>query len=738
MYSLKPGPILRTSRRIQRSRLQPLAAVVHSFATVSESLPRLANPPYRDTLPSSPATSSKVTLDQFPVGEKGILIDDDPITSFGATDQDLINAILLNGGPSSGSPLSLQWASTIDPAFAFLCLRRRSSYFPFLQIVSPHLKRLHEQFRPALVFQLLATDLLLWNPDHRGFRELLELEALGNGHLRSSHIVSIFNLVRAALNTGTLPPLSRKASMHVLRSLIAEGEIEMIPDAWRGLFAISAWEPEAAWALFSIVLHLVRHDAVDTALPLVQLLVERGLISESAFKKSNPRHPKAKVLLVQSIVLRSCLEFKLYLRSQRIAEDLVDTMESSELSTSATELLLETCRATIAAKKTEEIAWAGGFMQRLAELNGFPSLPASLFDAYIDSVSDTEAVRFFKSLPEAKRPTPSPRSILSLASGQRTRANLLELMQYVNRIPPANFLAQRAAFLRCLADAGLPRLVRTCYHTWASSFTLDADLMLSLVRCLASTSRPVLSDKVHPASSQQREAARNELAKSASSIIGDFKRVASSSLEDQLALARAYLLAKDTESAQRILSRLDASNSRLIQLIDELALTDTPAAVQIMRLSAELDRPLGSVAAMISRACNTGHWEILSGCRLSDIPKDERPEFSVLQSIRQGKVDKALRDLKRSRDISPTTYDALIARSGLAEKWMVSSKTWEMAIDAHPEHPEVFAVQGYALLNKLRSLLGGEDRKSDRDVCRGSRGGAERVVALRRKASEGP
>ncbi|CAD6583894.1 MAG: hypothetical protein TREMPRED_003673 [Tremellales sp. Tagirdzhanova-0007] len=689
-----------------------MSTLVRSLSTVTESLPNLANPPFRDTLPSDFATSSKVTLDHFPVGEKGILIDDDPITSFAATDQDLMNAILIDGAVSD-SPFSPQWTATIDPAFAFLCLRGRSSYLPFLRNVWPYLERLRQVLQPAMVFHLLVTDLLLWNPDPGGLRQLLELEANGNGLLRSGHIASVFSHIRTDIATDKSPPLSRESSEYLAVALMEEDEIDMLPDAWRNLFATTtSWEAESAWKLFQIILHLVQRDGVDDALRLVQVLVAGGLIPEAAFKKSNPRHPKAKALLVQSVILRCCLDFKIYDRAQSVAEEMAGTMEESEVSSLVSNLLLETCRATIAAYKTEEISWAGSFLRRLACIDGFPLIPASLVDAFIEVVYPPEAVNFFSSIPESKRPTISPHSILRLASGKRERTNLLGLMPFVNRLPSANFLAQRPGFLMCLAHARLARLARSLYHTWAGSFKFDADLMLELVRCFVSAEAPGVKVDGRPLSPRRQKAYLNDLAQSTHKIITDFNRLANPSLENRFALAQAKLLAGDPDSAQLILSKVDVSDPALPLLIDTLACTDMFLAAKIIRLSATAGNPLGSTADVVSRACASGRWSSLRGVKLSSLPADERREVSILRRICVRKFDSVLSELSGGSTVSATTLIALVTRSMGIGKTAVAMEAWNMAVMAYPSQPDIFLPLGYTLLRKLREL-NGEDMLED-------------------------
>ena len=708
-----------TSRWLPISQSSHISKVVRASSTVTESLPRLANPPYRDTLPSDIATSSKVTLDHFPVGEKGILIDDDPITSFAATDQDLINAILIQGAASE-SPFSPLWTATIDPAFAFLCLRRRPSYLPFLRNVWPYLERLHQEFQPAMVFQLLVTDLLLLNPDPDGLRRLLELEAKGHGLLRSSHIASVFSHIRIAMATDKLPPLSRESSEYLSAALMEEGEVDMLPDAWRSLFAtITSWDPESAWRSFQIVLYLVKRDAVDDALRLVQILVARGLIPEAAFQRSNPRHPRAKALLVQSVILRCCLDFKIYVHAQSVAEDLAGTMEESEVSTSVSDLLLETCRATIAAYKTEEISWAGSFLRRLACIEGFPSIPASLVDAYIEVAYPSDAVNFFSSLPESTRPIISPHSILRLATGKRERTNLLDLMPFVNRLPSASFLAQRQGFLKCLAHARLARLVRSLYHAWAPSFKLDADLMLALVRCLSSAKAPDVNADGRPLSPRRQKAYFNDLAQSTNTIITDFGRLAIPSLENRFALAQAKLLAGDPDSAQLILANIDVSDPALPLLINTLASSDMFTAAKMINLSVNAGNPLGSTAHVVSRACADGRWSSLRGVKLSSLPEDERREVSILRRICVRKFDSVMSELSKGTTVSQATSVALITRCMGMEKWAVAVQAWKMAVAVYPSQPEIFLPLGFTLLRKMRELNGEDEGEDPFDLMEG-------------------
>ena len=417
------------------------------------------------------------------------------------------------------------------------------------------------------------------------------------------------------------------------------------------------------------------------------------------------------------MVLRCCLGLKLYGHAQKIADELLGTMERSWTTTSTSELLLETCRVAIAGRRHQQVIWAGSTLKRLTMIEDFPPLPSSVLNLYIDQIHDSAALDFYTSIPKPKRPCPSPRNILRLAAAaQRSKPILLELLHDINRIPPDDFIAQRPGFLRCLADAGLVPVVQGLYAAWADSFILNADLMSSIVRCFVS--RQDKRSVMKPAGPRSRKGIIIEngpIASAVHKVLRDFQAIAITSA-DHLALARAHLMVNDPTSARRALSALDSSDPHIPKLFGDLAMTDPVAAFDITGLAAAAQLPIGMTAAIVSQTCAKGRWDVLQAAtKRAMSPSDER-EISILRLIRAGTVHSALQEVQDARndkiEVSAQTYRLLLSRAVVGRHWAMALGVFEMVSEEGEEDVAMFAKHGSVLLS-IRSENVDPDDDSD-------------------------
>lgn len=391
-------------------------------------------------VPSPLATSSKFTLDhplhaplpytlpRIPPSDRS-----DPalpaLLSY-ASDDELVNSLhSASTKTASMNPfsLSVDWTSTIDPALAYLSLRSRSSFTPFLtdRSMARNVKDTYEALRPSGLHQRLVSDLLLRNPDPRTLATILELDALSIklnsfDNLRSSLVVSIYDHLPDRWRDG----LSRTTHLRVARAMINQGETDSVPAVFHNLYASTHWEPEGVWVLLSLISHLSRHQAVEEALPLLQHLLRHNRLPQAALPKTgrgDSTHPHAPAITVISILIRTTLSYGLYGRSRLLATDLISLLVNTPHHEPAWDLLLELCRTSLVGGTKDEKDFVNTTLSAMSRFPQSPILPKATINDFVASNKPRRAAGFYFSLDEAKRPDLTAGNVLRLASLREPR-----------------------------------------------------------------------------------------------------------------------------------------------------------------------------------------------------------------------------------------------------------------------------------------------------------------------------
>ncbi|ORY35503.1 hypothetical protein BCR39DRAFT_510130 [Naematelia encephala] len=638
------------------------------FATALSTLPndlwRLAPLP---TLPSSLATSSRITLDIFP---------DDPIASTlqYASDAELVNAILAKERMGS-------WTASIDPATAFLCLRTRPTFPQFTQRVS-HVEQAYKTLRSSGLHQLLVSDLLLRNPDPQLLRDVLELDTKSTSPLRPSLVVSIYSQLHPLIQSGHAAPLSHAASMLVYRALVAEQDTELVPHLWQSIFDTSR-NIERTWDMFEPILQLTQRGDADTALKFIRQMVEHDLIPEEAIDSLRPSESEDRALLVQSIVLRCCLHYKMFYRARQVSEILFETMEHLTISPPTYQLLLESCRVALAGGLLEEIKWVGEMLPCLAKHG---PLPAYIFDAYISEAPWRDRLQVYAAIPHEDRAPPSPINIIRLAARCRDKAVLQQLLRDTDRHAPSAFVAQTSRFLGLLAKSNLLDQTRGFVDSWDPATPLSSQAMLDIIAALVVSDRSISPDATI-------------LAKR---IIATF---AARQLEqpEGLALAQAYLLINDRQLAQSVIDHLDFHDPMLRLAYQRLVYNDLGMAFTILDMSGSIPAPPIDV---IAYSCVNSRWAFLTHVKLSELPENNRHDIVVLKNLRRGKIDIALRHaLALDSSLSDGTWAVFLVVAARWGRWPALLQAWEVA----PKTDSVVRAGHFALTRIRQGARGTEE-----------------------------
>lgn len=386
-------------------------------------------------VPSPLATSSKFTLDhplhaplpytlpRIPPSDRS-----DPalpsLLSY-ASDDELVNSLRPPSSsrttPVSPNPfnLAINWTSTIDPALAYLSLRSRPAFTPFLNDRSTgrNVKDIYEALRPSGLHQRLVSDLLLRNPDPRTLTTILELDALSIksnsfDNLRSSLVVSIYDHLPDRWRDG----LSRATHMRVAKAMINQGETDSVPAVFHNLYASTHWEPEGTWVLLNLIIHLTRHQAVEEALPLLQHLIRHNRLPQAALVgEGDPSHPLAPAITVISIVIRTALSYRYYGRARTLAADLLSLLVNSTHHEPAWDLLLELCRTSLVGGTRGEMEFVNTTLTTMSTIPGSPVLPKTTVNDYVAATKSRQAAGFYFALDEKKRPVLTSGNVCHLA-----------------------------------------------------------------------------------------------------------------------------------------------------------------------------------------------------------------------------------------------------------------------------------------------------------------------------------
>ena len=392
-------------------------------------------------VPSPLATSSKYTLDhplhaplpytlpRIPPSDRS-----DPalpaLLSY-ASDDELVNSLHSTSARSAAlNPfnLAVNWTSTIDPALAYLSLRARPAFTPFLTDKSTgrNVKDIYEALKPSGLHQRLVSDLLLRNPDPRTLTTILELDALSVksnsfDNLRSSLVVAIYEHLPDRWRDG----LSRTTHMRVAKAMINQGETESVPSVFYSLYASTHWEPDGVWVLLNLIVHLTRHQAVEEALPLLQHLLRHNRLPQSALVgKGDPSHPLAPSITVISIVIRTALSYGYYGRARTLSADLLPLLVNSTHHEPAWDLLLELCRTSLVGGTRRspqlgatkvEMEFVNTTLSAMSTIPNSPILPKGTVNDFVAASKSRQGAGFYFGLDEIKRPGLTAGNIWHLA-----------------------------------------------------------------------------------------------------------------------------------------------------------------------------------------------------------------------------------------------------------------------------------------------------------------------------------
>jgi len=408
------------------------------------------------------ATSSKITLDHplhaplpftlphVPPSERS-----DPalpILLNYASDDELVNSLHSSSTDSASSNpfnLSINWTSTIDPALAYLTLRSRPAFTPFLsdRDLSRNIEQIYGALRPSGLHQRLVSDLLLRNPDPALLAKIIDMDANGLkarsfDNLRTSLITAIYS----HLPDTQRKQFSRSTNIRISKALVSQGDTAHIGAIFHNLYSSTVWEPEGAWVLLSLILHLTQHQAVEDALPLLQHLIRNQRLPSAALVgRGDPSHPQAPAITVLSIVIRSLLSYRFYGRVRHLSTDLLGLLSQTKYHGPAWELLLEICRVNLVGGTRTEMEFINKTLSSMAKVPGAPTLPKSTVNDYIGSVRHRIGAAFYFSLDEAIRPGLTVGSILRFAHLKEERVMKL-LEKEIGRIPEKEWASCREAF----------------------------------------------------------------------------------------------------------------------------------------------------------------------------------------------------------------------------------------------------------------------------------------------------
>ncbi|RSH81600.1 hypothetical protein EHS25_006222 [Saitozyma podzolica] len=559
-----PRSLLRLAQRRPSPCLcahRTLATTLHHLPTPSPSLP------YFPT-----ASSSKQTLDH-PLFLRPPPSDPISAALLFATDEDLVNALTSSPSSTSGaSELSIatplatgrdDWTSTTDPGLAFLALRSRPTYSPFLQSLRPYLHRLYHRLKASGTHQLLVSDLLLRHPDPRILADLLELDASSPlpDRLRPSLVVSLYtHLLPTISKPRQRRPLSRHANLYVAKVALSKSEIKLLPPLFDSLYPTTEWEPEGAWVLIRLILNTLPSDAAS-AVRMFRRLVADEHIPRDLLGRTNPRHPKFREVLVLSAIIRCCMDWKLYVRAEGIANDLVGVMRDSAPAEGGVDAVLELVRTSIAGKQVDQVTWAGKMIRDLAE-GGIADIDGGLVTAFLETVPDQVAADWYLTLPLSCGP-PSAAQLLCLATFRPLPDLLRRVARDILDVSPASTFAQRPVIIRLLSSAQMLEEIKTLYAEWLSDGSLDAPVLLQTLTAFK----------------EDKPLCRDILAAFEERFADGF------GAEQRLALVEGYLRLREKSMARRQLAAIDPRREEVREEMERAVLVSLHKEdlVRIMR-----------------------------------------------------------------------------------------------------------------------------------------------------------
>lgn len=545
------------------------------------------------------------------------------------------------------------------------------------------MEKIYNNLQPSGLHRFLVSDLLLRYPDPGTLGRILELDTKApiESRLPSNLVVAIYGHLRNAIDRRRLPRLSRRINLSVTKALEEEGETGTLISVYQDLSRTTVWEPEGVWVLLDIILRLVRQGATDNALRLLQGLLADNHIPRSAVGKSNLKHPEAITILIQSIILRCCLQWKLYGRAQQIVvEDLLNTISNSEPSLPVFDLLLQACRGAIASLNKEHVEWAGGLLLSLAQLDGHPPVPNSILNTYYAAVSPDIGLDLYLKLPQPHPETvqsspylPSPGHLVRFAKAATINTILTRILPDVDRTLQTDFIAHRQSLLRNITNPKLAMKSRRYLNKWCLGDAFTPDSFKSLV------DGPLLIRLLPSFLTTGNISFATHLLETYDSTW--------TSIEDRLYLIPANLINDNLQQARQLLIDLSPSPEILSKLITSVAESSLLPALATIALANEINAssPIPTPASVIIKAASQGKWDIIKNLPVS-MTEDEKTELKIMKRVRFGRFTRPLKLLtsileKQESTISLSTIRFILNEACMRRRWIIGLSFWKLALD---------------------------------------------------------
>lgn len=543
-------------------------------------------------------------------------------------------------------------------------------------------------------------------------RDLLEIDGEQRKQFRTSATASMYEHIRPQLESGRLAPLSGPTNRAIARALLAEGDIDSLPRIYDNMYETLEWNAsQSAADFFAIILYMARHGKIDDALAMLAKPVRDGLISDAGRNRSDPSHPKAKTVLVQTMIIRASLQYKRYDRVQEAADDLISTIEGTASTPFITDLVLELCRTNIVGRKIDQMTWTGDFLLRYARLDHSPPLPSAIVNAYIDNAPRSIAADWYAKLPSDHGP-PSPQNIIRLAQFRPRKAFLTALLGDIAKLPETDFTAQRGHFLSAMVQARERDAVIALYHEWKGTFDLSPKFVVAVVKLLTET-----------------KAITKEYDRQKQLICRNYDAFAQRHYPDScvraLTLIRLYLLRREEHQIANLnlFKGITPDDPEVSRYIHQVVEEDPVEAYQLVsylndKAGIHLELPVQAIV----NACLAGHWSALdklhSAQEVIDGNGDVRQSsetrlIDTLRSLRAGRVDAALSSMslmEQEKDTIPTSlYRSTVIRALSVERLDLALRAWTLfhaRLDTIPPENQVSVrLTGVSILRVLRSAL---------------------------------
>lgn len=544
-------------------------------------------------------------------------------------------------------------------------------------------------------------------------RDILEIDGEQKKQFRSSMTVSMYEHIRPSLDSGRLSPLSGKTNRAVSRALMVEGSIDHLPRIFEDMYKTVEWSESQSSDFFQVILYMARHERTDEALSMLARLVSDGRMPEASRSRSDPTHPKAKTVLVQTMIIRASLQYKRFDRVQQAADDLFTTIEGTQSTTFIADLILELCRTSIVGRRPDEISWVGSFLQRYAKLDHSPPLPSAIINAFIDNTPRHIAVNWYANLSSNHQP-PSAQNIIRLAHFRPRKSFLTALLGDVAKLPESEFIAQQGQFLHAMIRAKERDVVEALYKEWKGTFEMTPKLVVAMVKLLT-------EDK--------------ELRNQYKWVVGRATRhykdlpegSSASATARALTLTRIYLLRDEAHQISRegILTEVELDDLEIGMYIQAVTEEDPIEAYRLVhflneKASLKVDLPVKAII----ETCLSGNWNALDQLKTIGISESEGGEdvylspvqarlVQVLRSLRLGRIGPAMASIaemeQKKESVPVHLYRATITRALSINRFDLAISTWSVLHNKvellSPQEQLSLRWIGISILRVLRAAL---------------------------------